>query len=93
MNTEQTDRVAQLEEEIRLLKQGHFETLQELSVSYQEAINKANRFEKENHVLQMKLQAETEKAELKRKRPSSSPVTVIGILLMGLLITFIKCSN
>jgi regulator of replication initiation timing len=91
MDTEQTERIAQLEEELRQLKLKYREDLQELSVTQSKAINEANRLEKENHALKLRLQAEIERGELRRKRPTSASIGWLTAILVGLLVALSKC--
>jgi hypothetical protein len=91
MTTDQTKRIAELEEELRQLKQKQLEDLQEISLSYTEGINNANRLEKENHVLTLKLQAEVEKQQLKSKRPYSALSGWLVAILVGTLAALSKC--
>lgn len=91
MDIEQTERIAELEKELRQLKQKHFEDLQELSVTQTAAINKANRLEKENHVLTLKLQAEIEKQQLQSKRPYSALTGWLAAIIVGIIALLARC--
>ena len=82
------NRIKELEEEIRQLKKQHLEELQEISVLYTAAVNRAERLEKELHALNLQLNAERERRELKKKRPVREDNTwmyFIGILTLIIL--------
>lgn len=89
--TKEQERIAELEQELRTLKQVHLEEMQEWSVIQNEAINKANRLEKENHALTLRLQAEIDRGELRRKRPTSASMGWLTAILMGIVIALSRC--